>query len=263
VNIVHSSDGTKIAYDKQGEGPALILVDGAMCARSSGSKPELVRLLAAHFTVYSYDRRGRGDSGDTLPYAVEREIEDIGTLIGEAGGTAYLYGHSSGGALALEAGLMLAGAVSKLAMYEVPYNDDPQAQRAWREYLTQLAAALAANRRGDAVAAFMTYVGTPAEQIEGMRRMPFWSGLEAIAPTLAYDHAEILGKDAEVPAARAAHIGMPALVMYGDASYPFMRVTAEALSTAIPHAELRDLEGQTHDVNPAALAPVLVEFFSS
>lgn len=189
---VTSKDGTKIVYDQQGEGAAVILIDGAMCTRSFGSKPELVKLLAAHFTVYSYDRRGRGDSGDTKPYAVEREIEDIEALIAEAGGAACLYGHSSGAALALEAAVTLGDTIKKIAMFEAPYNDDREAQRGWREYTQQLTELLAANRRGDAIALFMALVGTPADQIEGMRRAPFWPALEAIAPTLAYDHTAIL-----------------------------------------------------------------------
>lgn len=263
MNRVSSADGTKIAYDKQGEGPALILVDGAMQSRSSGSKPELARLLSAHFTVYCYDRRGRGDSGDTQPYAVEREIEDLAALIGAAGGTAFLYGHSSGGSLVLDAAVALGGQVRKLAIYEPPYNDDPAARQAWGEYVRQLTQALAAGRRGDAVALFMACTGMPAGQIEDMRTAPFWPGMEAIAPTLAHDHAAILGPDAALPTGRAARVAVPALVMHGDASYPFMGETARTLSQAIPQAELRTLAGETHVVNPAVLAPVLTEFFTA
>lgn len=262
MEIIASRDGTKIAYDRQGEGPALILVDGALCARLAGAKPELVSLLAPHFTVYSYDRRGRGDSGDTSPYAVEREIEDIQALIDAAGGTACLHGHSSGAALALEAAAELGSrVVTKLALYEAPYNDDPEARRAWREYIGQLTEMLAADRRGDAVALFMRYTGTPARQIDSMRQEPFWPGVAAVAPTLAYDHTAILGKDGSVPAERAARVLVPALVMHGDASYPFMGETARALTKAMPRAELRTLAGQTHDASPAVLAPVLAEFF--
>jgi pimeloyl-ACP methyl ester carboxylesterase len=130
MNTVRSKDGTTIAFDKQGKGAALILVDGAMGTRSSGSKPQLAKLLAQHFTVYIYDRRGRGDSGDSAPYSVEREIEDIEALIDEAGGSAFVFGHSSGGCLALEATVKLGDKVKKLAMYEVPYNDDPEARKA-------------------------------------------------------------------------------------------------------------------------------------
>ena len=263
MDIVSSPDGTKIAYDKLGEGPALILVDGAMCTRSSGSKSELASVLSAHFTVYSYDRRGRGDSGDTQPYAVEREIEDIQALIEDAGGSAYLFGHSSGGALALEVAARPGTGVAKLAIYEAPYNDDPSARQAWRTYLRQLTEALAAGRRGDAVALFMGDVGMPESRINGMRQTPFWPSAEAIAPTLAYDHAGVMGEDASVPTGLAAHVTAPALVLAGDASFPFMLDTAAALSRAMPDAQLRILAGQTHDMSPAVLGPVLVEFFAS
>ena len=160
-----SRDGTTIAYDKQGEGPALILVDGALTVHSSGSGAELAKLLAPNFTVYGFDRRGRGESGDRLPYAVDREIDDIEALIDRAGGSAFLYGHSSGGPLAMRAAIRLGGMVSKLAMYEPPYNNDPGAQESWSQYLRQLREDLAEDRRGDAVALFMRFVGTPAEQI--------------------------------------------------------------------------------------------------
>ena len=263
MHIVSSADATKIAYDRRGKGPALILVDGAMQARSSGSKPDLARLLAARFTVYCYDRRGRGDSGDTQPYAVGREIEDLAALIDAAGGTACLYGHSSGASLAMESAVALGAQVSKLAMYEPPYNDDPAARRAWGQYISELTEALAADRRGDAVALFMACTRMPADQIEGMRKAPFWPGMEAVAPTLGYDHTAILGTDASVPAQRAAQVGVPTLVMYGDASFPFMSDTARTLARAIPHAELRTMPGQSHNVSPEILSPVLVEFFAS
>jgi pimeloyl-ACP methyl ester carboxylesterase len=172
---VRSRDGTAIAFDKQGDGPALILVDGALGTRSSGSKPELAKLLAQHLTVYSYDRRGRGDSGDTTPYAVEREVEDIDALIDEAGGSAFVHGHSSGACLALHATVQLGDRVKRLALYEAPWNDDPAVQQAWGEYLSKLAEALASDRRGDAVALFMAYVGTPTAQIEAMRHSR-WTG---------------------------------------------------------------------------------------
>ena len=201
-----SRDGSTIAYDRHGDGPALIIVDGAMNSRSSGSTPRLVELLAPSFTVYTYDRRGRGDSGDTQPYAVDREIDDIEAVITVAGGRASLYGHSSGACLALDAAVRLGSSVEKLAMYEPPYNDDPAARRAWGEYIRQLSDALAANRRGDAVALFMAYLGTPQAQIEEMRRAPFWPGMEAFAPTLAYDHIAILGDEASVPREQAAAV---------------------------------------------------------
>jgi len=263
MDTLSSRDGTTIAYDKQGTGPALILVDGALTVHSAGGKSELASLLAPRFTVYGYDRRGRGDSGDTLPYAVDREIDDIEALIDDAGGSAMLYGHSSGGPLAMLAAIRLGGKVSKIAIYEAPYNNDPRAQESWRQYLRQLREALAENRGGDAVALFMQFIGTPAEQVDGMRRAPFWPGMESIAPTLAYDHAEILGEPWSVPAELASHVSVAALVMSGDAGLPFMPDAARVLSQAIPRGQLRILEGQAHAVDPGALAPVLAEFFTS
>ncbi|MGZ4210780.1 MAG: alpha/beta fold hydrolase [Actinomycetota bacterium] len=255
-----SKDGTQIAYERGGNGPALVVVDGALSSRMDGSKPELVELLAPNLSVYCYDRRGRGDSGDTQPYSVEREIEDIDAMIGEAGGVAFLYGHSSGGCLALEAARALGTKVSKVALYEAPYNDDPAAPKAWGEYIAALTDALASDRRGDAVALFMQYVGMPAEQVNGMRHAPFWAGLESIAPTLAYDHTAIMGKTGTVPTDRLADVKTPTLVMCGT-GIPFMRNTAQTITEALPIAELRILEGQSHDVQPTAIAPLLTEFF--
>jgi pimeloyl-ACP methyl ester carboxylesterase len=188
---VTSKDGTRITYDKIGHGPAVILVAGALCSRSFWSGPELAKLLAPGLTVYNYDRRGRGESGDTKPYAVAREVEDLEALIDEAGGSASLYGHSSGAALALEAAFTLGKQVKKLAMYEPPYNDETSAQQAWKEYTKHLTLALAADRRGDAEALFMELGGMPTDQIEAMRHAPTWPLLEALAPSLAYDHCAI------------------------------------------------------------------------
>jgi pimeloyl-ACP methyl ester carboxylesterase len=263
MNTVRSHDGTTIAYDIHGEGPAVIVVDGALTIHSSGSGSELAKLLSPHFTVYGFDRRGRGGSEDTLPYAVDREIEDIEALIDRAGGSSFLYGHSSGGPLAMRAAIRLGAKVSKIAMYEPPYNNDPGAQESWNQYLGQLNEALAEGRRGDAVALFMRFVGTPAEQVDGMRLAPFWPGMESVAPTLAYDHAAILGEPWSVPTELAKRLSIPVLVMAGDASLPFMPDAARVLSQAISQGQLRMLRDQTHEVDPDVLAPLLVEFFTS
>jgi pimeloyl-ACP methyl ester carboxylesterase len=131
-------------------------------------------------------------------------------------------------------------------MYEPPYNNDEAAQQAWREYTKQLGELLAAGRRGDAVGLFMMLAGASADQVEGMRQHPMWPLWEAVAPTLAYDHIAALGVDASVPAERAARIAVPTLVMDGSESYPFMHNTAVALARAIPNAQHRTLQGQTH-----------------
>jgi hypothetical protein len=154
----------------------------------------------------------------------------------------------------LEAAIQLGGKIKKLAMYEAPYNDDETARQAWREYTKQLGELLAAGRWGDAVGLFMMFVGASADQVEGMRQHPMWPMWEAVGLTLAYD-AAALGEDGSVPAGRAASVAVPALVMDGSESYPFMHTTAVALANAVPHARHRTLEGQTHEVAAEALAP--------
>ena len=186
METVRSKDGTVIAYDKVGQGPPLILVDGALCYRVSGPMRSLASQLAPHFTVYFYDRRGRGDSGDTKPWAVEREIEDIEALIAAAGGSAYVFGLSSGAALSLEAasrGL----SIRKLALYEAPFVVDGTYPPMTDKYLPDLKALVAADRRGDAVKHFLRRVGVPGVFIALMRFMPSWKRLTAVAPTLVYD----------------------------------------------------------------------------
>jgi len=266
VRTVTSKDGTTIAFDQSGKGPALILVGGAFEQRamdSATAQLAALPLLAQHFTLFHYDRRGRGDSTDTQPYAIECEIEDIEALINEAGGLAFMFGISSGAALAFEAALALGGKVKKLAMYEAPYNDDDTARQAWMDYRKQLKELLAADRRGDAVALFMMLLGMPADHVPEMRRHPMWPMFEAVAPTLAYD-AAVMGEDASVPTGRAASVAVPALIMDGGASeWPFMHITAVALADAIPNAQHLTLDGQTHEVAAEALAPVLVEFFKA
>ena len=266
MRTVTSKDSTTIAFDQLGKGPALILVGGSFEQRAMDSETSQLAafpLLAQYFTVFHYDRRGRGDSTDTLPYAVEREVEDIEALINEAGGSAFVSGISSGAALAMEAAIQLGNKIKKLAMYEAPYNDDEATGQALKKFRKQFKQALAEGRRGDAVGHFLTMMGMPAEHLEGMRELPMWPMWEAIAPTFGYD-AAVLGEDGSVPTARAARIAVPTLIMDGGASeWPFMHITAVALANAIPNAQRRTLEGQTHEVAAEAIAPVLVEFFKA
>ena len=260
MDSVTSRDGTRIAYEKSGEGPPVILVYGALCSRAFGPMPPLAALLAERLSVMVYDRRGRGDSGDTPPYAVDREVDDIEALVDEAGGAAFLYGHSSGAALGFEAALKLTGKVTGLAMYEAPYVADAAVAAQRRAYTRRLDELLAADRRGDAVELFMTLVGVPAEQVDEMRGSPTAQAMKAIAPTLAYDN-RIVGEDRLAPTTRAADVTVPTLVMNGGAAQAPMRDVALALARAIPGARYRELEGQTHSVSPQIIAPVLVEFF--
>lgn len=262
MKTVTSKDGTTIAFDKSGAGPALVLVHGAFMHRGMDQQmAQLANLLSPHFTVFHYDRRGRGDSGDTQPYTVQCEVEDIEALIDEAGGSAFVYGISSGAALAMEAAIELPDKIKKLAMYEPPYYSKEAARQAWMEYRRKLNQALEEDRRGDAAGLFLTLVGMPGEQVDEMRREPWFAAFEAVAPTLAYD-AAVLGKDRVAPTEKAASVAVPALVMNGSASEGFMYDTAVALAKAMPNAQHRTLEGQTHAVSPEAIAPVLVEFFT-
>jgi pimeloyl-ACP methyl ester carboxylesterase/GNAT superfamily N-acetyltransferase len=261
---VTSRDGTSIAYDRQGRGPALILVGGGLVDPATGrggrwENAPLAAELAEHFTVYNYDRRGREKSGDTLPYAVERELEDLDALIGEAGGSAHLYGVSSGGALAMEAAAA-GSTIDRLAVYEVPYMTGDEMSQHWREYVEQLEAALAEDRRGDAVELFMRVAGSSEEQIARARSSPMWPGLETIAHTLAYD-AACLG-DGLPPLARLAEIRQPTLVATGGAA-DFFEQAADAIAGAIPHAERLIIEGQGHVAEPKTVAAVLERFFRS
>jgi pimeloyl-ACP methyl ester carboxylesterase len=264
TRTVRSKDGTKIAFERVGQGPPLILVDGALCYRSFGPMPKLVPLLTPHFTVITYDRRGRGQSGDTAPYAVLREIEDIAALIQEAGGAAYVYGISSGAALALEAaatGLP----VKKLALYEAPFIVDSSRPPLSAEYATKMNEFIASDRRGDALKLFMKAVGMPGVIIFLMRLMPSWSKLKEVAPTLRYDTAIMADnqRGKPLPGARWQSVKSPTLAAVGGKSPTWMRNAMQSVAAILPNAQHRTVEGQTHMLKAEAIAPVLVEFFKT
>jgi pimeloyl-ACP methyl ester carboxylesterase len=259
MDYVTSKDGTKIAFDRIGQGPPVILVSGGSVDR--GSNAGVADGLASDFTVFNYDRRGRGPSGDTPPYAVEREIEDIEAVADAAGGSAYLYGSSSGAALALTAAEALKDKITKLALWEPPYILDPTA-RPPADQIQQYNTMLAEGRRGDAAQYFMEkVVGMPAEFVASARSQPWWAATEALAHTLPYD-ATIMA-DYSLPADRAAAVTIPTLVLDGGASFGFMGPTADALANALPRGERRTLAGQEHNIDPNVLAPALKEFFAS
>ena len=255
---VFSKDGTAIAFDRSGEGPAIIVVNGALSDRTVVAP--LTALLAPHFTVFAYDRRGVGSSGDTAPYAVDREVEDLGALIHEAGGSAAVFGHSSGAALALEAaahGL----AITRLALYEPPFILEGSRPRPPEDFAAQLAELIASGRRGDAVALFMTKgVDLPVDAVAQMRNAPMWPAFEAMAHTLVYNIA--IMRDFSVPTKRVASITTPTLVLDGGESPAWARNAVQAVVDALPHAQRRTLKGQTHGAAPEVLAPVLEEFFA-
>jgi pimeloyl-ACP methyl ester carboxylesterase len=258
---VTSKDGTKIAYEKRGEGPAIILVNGALSTSTAFN--ELAGLLESSMTVYNYDRRGRGASGDNQRYSLDAEIEDLEALIEAAGGSAYLHGHSSGACLAFEAAAKLGDKVKKLCMYEAPYDDSEGAAEKWNEYKIKYKQLIAEDRRGDAVEHHLKFVGVPDVALAGMKASPAWSGFEDLAPTLAYDIAAV-GEERKVPADRAAKVKAKTLIMDGGESakkMPFMRASADKLAKAIPDASRKTIEGQSHDLSSRVVAPVLTEFF--
>lgn len=264
MSKVISNDGTPIAYDRTGAGPALILVDGATAYRGiNPAGAELAALLAPDFTVYTYDRRGRGESGDRPPYAVAREVEDLGALVTEAGGTAYVCGGSSGGVLALHAAA--AGVpIMKLALYEPPFIVDGTRPPLPADYVARLNELVAAGRRGDAYELFMTAaVGLPGEMVSAMRDQPFWTVMEQVAHTIAYD-GEIMGdtmSGSPEPLRQFGSVRVPVLVLDGGASGPFMHSGADALAAVLPAAQRRTLPDQDHAAAPTVLGPVLREFF--
>jgi pimeloyl-ACP methyl ester carboxylesterase len=258
---VISADGTPIAWERSGKGPALILVNGAFGVRSDAAP--LAAALDPGFTVIAYDRRGRGDSGDTPPYAPAREIEDLDALIRVAGGKAFVFGHSSGAALALEAaahGL----AISRLALYEPPYLVDDSRPPLPADYVPTLRALVADGRRAEAVEYFWSVAMLmPDEVIAQLRSTPMWPGLLALAHTLPYD-GEVMGDHMSgrpLPAEWATRLTMPTLVIDGAESPPPLRDAVAAVAALLPHATRRTLDGQGHGAPAEVLAPVLEAFF--
>jgi pimeloyl-ACP methyl ester carboxylesterase len=260
THTVTSKDGTTIAYERSGSGPALILIDGALCSRAFGPSAKLASMLAQHFTVYRYDRRGRGESGNTLPYSSAREIEDIGALIDVAGSTASLLGLSSGAALALEAaatGL----AVASVIAYEPPYVDEAGGSKG-EAHERELARLIASGNRGGAVTYFMRdMVDAPRPVLVMLRLMPWiWRKLKAVAHTLPHDAAVMSGF--RVPRARLAAVHTPVLVMHGSKTDARLKHAAHAVANAVPGAQHRELAGQTHNVRPDVLTPATVQFLT-
>jgi pimeloyl-ACP methyl ester carboxylesterase len=263
MDVVTSNDGTPIAFDRSGKGPPILLIGGALSDRSAAAS--LTAHLAPAFTVFAYDRRGRGDSGDTEPYAVDREIEDVEALILEAGGSAFVYGHSSGAVLALEAARALRDRITKLALYEPPFIVDDSRPPLPQDYATQLAELVSAGRPGDAVEFFMVSgPGMPAEAVAEMRKAPFWPAMEAVAHTLAYDFRIMGGtmSGSPAPLKQWGSVTVPALVMDGGASPLWQRHAVRALADILPHAQHRTLEGQDHGSDPEVLSAELTEFFA-
>ena len=258
---ITSKDSSTIAYEKAGHGPSLILVNGALSFRKSRGVKELVDKLAQDFTVTSYDRRGRGESGDASSYEVENEIQDIEAIIKEAGEPAFLFGVSSGAALALLTAEKLgAKNVKKIALYEPPFGfADVLGRKEYDEEKKKINELVEANKPGDAIAVFFESLGTKPEQIEGMKQSPDWKDMKSVGHTLVYDF-EILG-NGSIPVDHAKNVKVPTLVMDGEKSLEFMHTATKTLAKNIPDAQHKTLKGQTHELSPEIVAPVLKAFF--
>ena len=258
-----SKDGTSIAFDKVGRGPALILVDGGLCWRAFGPMPALARRLASHFTVFHYDRRGRGDSGDGRLYDVQREIEDLDAVIQAAGGSAAVFGVSSGGALALEAAARLSG-ITRVAIYEAPFIVDHTHAPLSPTFVAETRALIDAGRRSDALKKFMRLVGVPSPMVLVMPLLPFWKKLKAVAHTLTNDLAivEPYQQGRALTKAHFANVRVPVLVMAGGKSPAYMQNGMKQLAGVLPDARHVTLPGQTHMVKDALVAPELVQFLA-
>jgi pimeloyl-ACP methyl ester carboxylesterase len=259
---VTSADGTPIAYTAKGSGAPLVIVSGALAFRATdGTDAAVAQALADRYTTYTFDRRGRGESGDAETYSVQREIDDIAALIANADGEAVVLGYSGGAVLALEAAL--AGLpISGLALWEAPLIvSDARPPANWEPVLR----ALADGRRGDAVALHLVETGMPEELVAPMRSEPFWAGMEQLAPTLAYDIAIVGPVETGDPTVldRYAAITVPTLVMHGGASPTWLADAATALAGVLPNATHRELPGQDHDVSGEALTPVLSDWLSA
>jgi pimeloyl-ACP methyl ester carboxylesterase len=257
-----SADGTGIVFGRSGSGPGIILVHGAFTDRSHPTLARVADALAPWFTVVNYDRRGRGDSGDTQPYAVQREIEDLAALVQVADGPAMVFGGSSGAALALRAAAQIP-AISKLALWEPPYHVGPAAPRLPHDFATQLGDLVTAGRRAEAAGLFLVQAAeVPAETVAEMRAQPSWPQIEAIAHTLSYE-AAIMGPGNELPARLLTTVTQPTLVLTGGNSPGWMASAGRAVAEAVPAGSHRVLAGQTHNVAPQAIVPELLEFFTA
>ena len=262
---VTSKDGTRIAFDKVGSGPAVILVNGAMSYRRAfdTTLEDLAELLSKDFTVYDYDRRGRGESGNTEPFTKVREIEDIQALIEEAGGEAMLVGFSSGGAVTLETTAVTPG-VTKAFVYEVPFivDDSRQPLADYEGHTTRL---VAEGKLDELIEYFITVVaGIPAEFVGGIKQdQAMWERMRAIAPTIPHDAAFMseFMKGKPLPAGYWSKVKVPVLVGDGGASPAWLHHAAEALAEALPNASRETFKDQTHSLDPKVLAPVVIEFF--
>ncbi|MFD6453499.1 alpha/beta fold hydrolase [Nocardia sp. NPDC055165] len=256
MRIATSKDGTELAYDVSGDGPALVYITGATCFRRFRPIAGDVRVFATRFTVYNYDRRGRGDSGDLQPYAIEREVDDIEAMVDAAGGRAILYGHSSGAALALEAAVRMPDKIDRVVIYDAPYVHDETERASYAELAATVRALLDQAKNARALKAFLRGIGMPGAFVALLPLFPGWTTMKALAPTLMYD---IAITETLPPVQRFEEIRVPVKVVVGEKNPTGMHQVSRELAAAIPQASHRVLAGQDHMVSAKALLPILTD----
>ncbi len=260
MKTTQSKDGTTLAYDVYGRGPALVFVFGAICFRKFGPIVKDAKVFATEFTVYLYDRRGRGDSGDTKPYSLQREVEDIEAIVDAAGGSAFIYGHSSGAVLALEAALKLPQKIKKALLFDASYAHNETEKSEYARLREQVETSLQAGKNKEALKKFLIGIGMPKIFVYLLPLFPGWKTMKALAPTLAYD----MHLTADLPPlGRVSQVKVPTLVAYGEKSPLSIHEVASQLAKAIPHAKLQKVLGQDHMANPKAVLPLLSTFFKA
>lgn len=260
MNITRSKDGTTLAYDTYGSGPPLIYVTGAICFRTFGPIVKDAKEFSREFTVYLYDRRGRGDSGNTLPYSIEREVEDIEAIVDAAGGSAFLYGHSSGAVLALEAAMQIPDKISKVVLFDASYVHDEKEKGEYSLLRRKVSALLHGGKGARALREFLAGIGVPKIFTCFLPLMPGWGRMKKLAPTLEYDM--LLTSDLP-PVDRAARIRVPMQILYGEKSPIGIQNVARQLAHAIPNSKLSQLTGQNHMADAKAVLPFLSSFLKS
>ncbi|MGW5922409.1 alpha/beta fold hydrolase [Nocardia fluminea] len=256
MRIATSKDGTDLAYDVSGDGPALVYITGATCFRRFLPIAGDVRVFATRFTVYNYDRRGRGDSGNVQPYAIEREVDDIEAMVDAAGGRAILYGHSSGAALALEAATRMPDKIDRVVIYDAPYVHDEAEQASYAELAATVRELLDQAKNARALKAFLHGIGMPGAFVALLPLFPGWKTMKALAPTVMYD---IAITETLPPVERFADIRVPVKVVVGQKNPPGMQQVSRELAAAIPQSSHQVLAGQDHMVSAKALLPILTD----
>lgn len=256
---VISRDGTAIAFEKKGSGPPLIFITGAICHRKFQPIIDDTKILSKAFTVYNYDRRGRGDSGDTETYSVQSEVEDIEALIDSAGGSAYIYGHSSGAILAMETALKIPSKIKKIYIYDPPYVSNEKEYQEYQTTKEKIKTFLVEGKNSKAISEFLVSIGMPKIFTFFLPLTPGWKRTVQLAPTLLYD---ITLTENQAPVKKLAEIKVPICIAYGEESPNELKIVSNLLNQTIQSSELQSFPKQDHMVDTKILLPKMIQYFN-